>query len=103
HRAISGHGAGLRLYAIASDHPGDVHRHRRRDERALSAFERATRLVAIFAEARPVDAASETVHGLSAAGDVAVSALRARRPARLGRRNRGELFSAGDQWRVLDE
>ena len=103
HSSISWHGAGLRVYAVAGDHSGDVRCRRCRDERALSAFERATRLAAVPAKIRSVDAASETIHGLSATGHAALSPLRARRPARCRGHNLGQLFSARNQCRVLDE
>ena len=103
HGAISRHRARLRVHAISGDHSGDVHCHRCRYERAISAFERAACVAAVFAKARALDGARETVHGLPAVGDAALSALRARRTTRLGRSDLGELFSACDQCRVLDE
>src|SRR5262249_16295610 len=101
--AVSWHRARVRLFAVSRSYPGDVYRHRGWHERALSAFERATRLVTLFAKARPLDAASETVHGLSATGNAAVSALRARRSAWCRGCDLGKLFSARDQCRMLDE
>ena len=52
----------------------------------LLAF-RATGLAAISAEARPMDGARETIDGFSAARDVALSSLRARRATRRRRRH----------------
>ena len=60
-------------------------------------------LAALPAKAGPMDAACEAIHGISAACDVAVSSLRARRATRPGRSDLGELLFVGDQHRVLDE
>src|SRR4029077_18891507 len=82
---------------------GDVHCHRCRYERAISAFERAACVAALFAKARALDAALEAVHGLLAVRDAALFALCARCTTRLGGSDLGELFPACDQCRVLDE
>ena len=50
-----------------------------------------------------MDAACETIHGLSAFGHVAVSSLRPGCSARLGRSDLGKLLSSRDQCRLLDE
>src|SRR5581483_12506545 len=73
------------------------------NERALSAFKRSARLAEIPAKAGSVDAACETIHGLSAFGHAAVSSLRAGGSTRLGRSDLGKLLSPGDQHRLLDE
>src|SRR5947208_5330096 len=92
HGAISRHRAWLRVHAVSGDHSGDVHCHRCRYERAISTFERAARVAALFAKARALDAARETIHGLPAIGDAALSAICGRRATRLGRSDLGELF-----------
>src|SRR5207247_10754992 len=96
HSAVSRHRARLRIFTVARNHLVDVRGHCRWDERAVFAPERSTSLAAIAAKTRAVDAACEAVHGLSAAGYPAVSSLRARRPARSGRGDLGELFSVSD-------
>src|SRR5258705_3418670 len=103
HGAISRHRAWLRVHAVSGDYSGDVHCDRCRYERAISAFERAAWVAALFAKAWALDAAREPIHGLPAVGDATVSSLRARRTTRLGRRDLGELFPACDQRCVLDE
>ncbi len=103
HRAFFGNGARFRLHAIAGHHPLDVRCDRRRHERAVFAALRVPSLAALSAKAWPMDAAPEAIHGISAAGDAPVSSLRARRPARLGRGDMGELLFADHQHRVLDE
>ena len=50
-----------------------------------------------------MDDSRETVHGISAAGDIAVSSLYPWRTAWFGRRDVGELFSSCGQYRLLDE
>src|SRR5205823_9730511 len=93
----------FRVYAISRNYLGDVRRHRRRHERALSVAKRATSVASARASPRPVDAARETVHGLSVAGDAAVSPVRPWGAARFRGRYLGELFSSCDQYRLLDE
>src|SRR5439155_20245845 len=73
------------------------------DEHAHSTAQRATVVAALTTKAGPIDAACEAIHGISAACDVAVSSLRARRATRPGRSDLGELLFVGDQHRVLDE
>src|SRR5439155_1687121 len=102
-RAFFGNGAGFCLRAIAGHHIVDVRCDRRRHERAVFAALRVPSLAALSAKAWPMDAAPEAIHGISAAGDAAVSSLRAWRAARLGRGDLGELLFADHQHRVLDE
>src|SRR5581483_4620425 len=95
--------AGVRIFPIVRCYPGDVRCDCRWNERALSAFKRSARLAEIPAKAGSVDAACETIHGLSAFGHAAVSSLRAGGSTRLGRSDLGKLLSPGDQHRLLDE
>ena len=103
HCAVPGHRARLRVFAVAGNHTVDVRCHRCWHERSVSAFKRATGLVALSAKAGPVDAACETIHGISAVGDATLSALRPRRATRPGGSDLGQLLFAADQHRVLDE
>ena len=64
---------------------------------------RTSSLVALPAQAWPVDGALEAIHGISAPGHVAVSSLRARCAARSGRSHLGQLLSVNHRSRLLDE
>jgi len=64
---------------------------------------RTTGLAALSAKAGSMDAARETVHGIPAAGDAALSSLRARRATWSRRGDLGKLLFAGHQHRMLDE
>src|SRR5206468_8267752 len=94
HCAFLGNGAGFRLRSIAGHHIVDVRCDRHWDERALSTPLRTSSLAALSAKAGAMDATREAIHGISAAGDAAVSSLRAGRSARLGRSDLGELLFA---------
>src|SRR4029077_19491705 len=84
-------------------YPGDVLCDCRWNERPVFALKCSARLAAISAKVRSVDAACETIHGLSAIGHTVVPSLRAWCPAWLGRSDLGKLFSARNQCRLLDE
>src|SRR5260370_22830496 len=103
HGAVSRHRTRVCVYAIARCDLVDVPRNRCRNELAVFAPVRATGLAALLAKAGAVDAARKAIHGISVARDVALSALRARRPTGSRWRNLGELFFADDRDRVLDE
>src|SRR5256885_9121327 len=94
HRAFSWNSDWFRIYAIASDHHDNVRGGRRRNELPMRATQRATRLDAILAATRSVDGSRETIHGVLAVRDFALSSLRARRSTRTRRRNLGELLFA---------
>ena len=101
--AVSRHRARVCVLAVGRGHIVNVRCYRCWHERAVSAFKRSTGLAATSAETRAVDVTRKTIHGISAAGHAAVSSLRVGRPARTGGRDLGELLSAGNQCRVLDE
>src|SRR5438132_1538413 len=94
HRALFGNSARLRLRSISSDHIVDVCRNCGWNERPIFAALCATGLAALSAKAGTLDAPREAIHGVSAPGDTALPALRARRATRPRGRDLGELFSA---------
>src|SRR5438270_4095570 len=103
HRAFSWNSDWFRIYAIASDHLANVRGGRRRNELPICAAQRPTGLDAILAATRFVDGSRETIHGVLAVRDFALSSLRARRSTRTRRRDLGELLSARHRDRLLDE
>ena len=103
HRAIFRNCAWLRLHAIGPNYIVDVCGNRGWNERPIFAALCATGLAALSAKAGTLDAPREAIHGVSAPGDTALPALRARRATRPRGRDLGELFSALREYRVLDE
>src|SRR5262249_9107984 len=103
YRAVSWDSARLGCDSIVVVTPLALRCHRRRNEHALFAAKCAAGLAPIFAAARSMDGARETIYGILAARDPVVSALRARCSARSGRGDLGQLLLAGDCGRVLDE
>src|SRR2546421_7168821 len=103
HRAFSWNSDWFRIYPIASDHLANVRGGRCWNELPICTAQRPTGLDAILAATRSVDGSRETIHGVLAVRDFALSSLRARRSTRTRGRNLGELLFVNRCNRVLDE